>query len=348
MALEQLTNISSALAELFDPIVQRQMNRKAVLLSRLPKQPGRGKTCAWDVEFSGAAADTYTEGADVGASDMATDIKDPATLAWGFYRSSFGVSGLAKAVAMSSNTSPEELQALIGDDLVGSASKLASVINTKLYVGSGTGHVIGLDSAIAATGTYAGVNKATRTEWAGNVLSNSGTKRALTKALLDELEQKIYDASGEMPDLYITTSKIARKYEALFDQVQRTVIVNDLSSAGPAGRGPDWDVANGETGFNYKGHPLLRDKDCKAEHFFMLNSNYVQVQAVPQVLADDTGVRAEIIPLRDEKGNLVGLPVHYQKLAKTGDSDRFSLVVYVQLRVKRVNANGFINDIDEA
>lgn len=349
MALEALTNVSNALATLFDAMVQRQMCRKAVLLGLLVKKPGGGKNCAWDVEFSGAAADTFTEGADVAAGDLAQDVKVPATLDWGFYRSNFGVSGLAKAVAASSNTSPEALRALIEDDILGSASKLASVINAKLYNGSGAGHIIGLDSALAATGTYANISKATYTEWAGNIETNSGTDRALTKSLLDKLETAIYEDCGESPDIIVATPAVVRKYESLFDAITQVVLPQGELSAGT--RAPNLGAvpqnSTGFSGFTYKGIPVFRDKDATAGTLRMLNSDYVEVKTVPPAHRRATQTQASTTGLTDEQGRSVGLNVDFQPLAKTGDSDRFSLVTYIQMKVKKVNAHGIIEDIDE-
>ncbi len=362
MALELRSDIQAAFSELFDKRVQRQMNRKAVLLSRLTKKRGGGKNLAWDVEFSGASAGTFTEGADVAGGDLAQDIKVPATLSWGLYRSSFGVSGLAKAVAMSSITSPEQIQDLVGDDLIGSATKLASQLNKALYNGSGAGAIIGLQTQLAASGTYANIDRGTYSEWAGNVNANGGIKRALTKFLLDDMERRIYEACGEMPTIYVTTPKIAQKYEALFDSLNRTILVkSDLSAAsGQGGQGPEWDHENGETGLNYKGNAILRDKDCPTSQFFMLCGDYLTFEAVPPgtTAMNDTGVGGGELEL--EAGNFgeagegnegdtesVGIPVHYQKIAKLGDSDRFSLVVYPQVKNRRCNAGGYIDDIDE-
>jgi len=347
--LEVLSDVTSALSTEFDERVFKQMNRKSVLLSLLTKKPGKGNACAWDVVFSDASADTYTEGADVTtATDTDQDLKIPASISWGWYRSNFGVSGLAKAVAANSPLSPDYVTDLIAGDLLGSASKLASVINGKLYDGTGAGHIIGLDSALAATGTYANIAKGSYAEWAGNVLANGGISRNLTKDLMDQMESTIYTDAGESPSVIVTTPAICRKYEQLFDSVTRMALPSGDMSPARANLGMVPDNMTGFSGYTYKGIPVFRDKDATSGHMYMLNLEYLELCSLPPPMADDTGVASRREELSDEQGRRVGLEVHYQTLAKTGDSDRFSLVVYPQLKNMKVCAHGLIDDISES
>jgi hypothetical protein len=348
MALDTLSSFAAALSEEFGLRVFKQMNRKAVLLSKIAKVAGGGPNCAWDVKFSGAAAGAFTEGAAVNSTtDLAQDINVPATLAWGLYRSNFGMSGLARAVAAASRQSPRDLLDRVADDLDGSASKLGSVINAALYTGSGAGNIIGLQTALATTGSYAGIAKATYAEWAGNVETN-GSARALTKPLMDAIERKCYVASGEQPNLWICSPGVAQKYEGLFDaNTRNVVIINDLANQSKPSGGGLVKTETGATGLFYKGHEIFRDKDCPTGHLFALNTDHLQVVFVPAVLDNSTGSVSTSESLADERGMPVGLMAHFQRLAKEGDSDRYSLVIYPQLKLTKVNAHGMIDQIDE-
>lgn len=348
MALEILSDFSAAYAEVFGPLVIRQMNRKAVLLRRLMKMPGAGKNCAWDVTFSGAAAGTFTEGADVAVGDLAHDIDVPATLAWGEYRSNYGFSSLAQAVARSSNTSPMELWSRFSHDLKGSASKLGSVLNAALYNGTGANAIIGLQTGLATSGTFANISKATYTEWQGNVNTNSGTPRALTKALMDTLEGEIYDACGERPDIIVTTTNVANKYEGLFDAQKQVIVMNDLSVGNVQDTGgPRYRVEDGETGLQHKGVGVLRDKDCPAEHLFMLNSDYLRVRFLPAVADVETSSASAEVDITDGEVS-TQLMAKLSALGKKGASDQFTLECFPQLEYLKVNAHGYIDDIDES
>lgn len=342
-----LADFSGALAVELGPEVVSQINRKTVTLSRLMTGAGKGPACDWDVRFSGATAGTYTEGAAISDADLDADDRVKATLAWGLYRSAFGISTLARAVGANSPSSPDEFAELIMSDAMGSAAKLASTINADIFSGS-TG-VIGLDSALAASGTYAGLSKSTYGEWAGNVLANGGTDRALTKSLIDELEEDIYTACGMRPDLIITTPAIARKYGSLFDsKVQiMTPAVGELSARGAGGNGgPRYNYEAGETGLTYDGTSVLRDKDATSGNFYMLNSQFVEVKFVP-VGMDQMGVDAANAA-RELGLSESDLLAHFTVLGRDGGRDRFQLELFPQLKVKRVNCHGMISDIDEA
>ncbi len=353
MAIEVFSDVQAALSELFDDMVQNQMNRKGVLLNLMLKKQGEGKNCAWDVRFTGATAGTFAEGADVVGGDLAQDDKQPAVLAWGLYRSSFGVSGLLKAVTAASRTSPSALRNIVGDDLKGSAGQLGTDINIDLYAGTGAGLITGINDMTAATGTYAGLAKATFAEWAGNTDDNGGVARALTKDLIDTMESTIYDRCGEAPTILVGDSATVRKYEGLFSALSRiNQTAGELSALGPApGGGAIYNARTGYSGLDYKGIPVYRDKDITLGggvrgELYLLNLEHLELQSVPAVMDNDTGAVTSMQELMDDSGQGHGISAHYQRLAKLGDSDRFSLVIYPQMKAKAVNCHGRISDID--
>lgn len=342
-----LSDVAGAMAVELGPTVISQINRKTTLLSRLMKVAGQGKTNSWDVRFSGASAGTYTEGAAIADSDLDADDRVQASNAWGLYRSAFGISSLTRAVTGNSPSSPDEFVELAAADARASAAELASQMNVDAF--SGSSGIIGLDSALAASGTYAGLSKATYAEWAGNVLANGGSARSLTKALIDELEEDIYTACGMSPDMIVTTPAIVRKYGHLFDSKLQvmTARIGELTARGDGSNaGPRHNVEAGETGYTYNGIQVLRDKDATAGHFYMLNSEFVDFRAVSvrrDRLGADAAAAAREMGLADT--DLFG---HFSVLGKDGSRDRFMLEIFPQMRVKRVNAHGFIDDIDES
>jgi hypothetical protein len=347
MAVQNLSDFSAALSQLFDPLLQRQVNRHTVLLSLLMKMDGKGKNCAWDARFTGATAGTYTEGADVGAGDLQQDINEDAILSWGQYRSNFGVSGLATAASGTSQGNATELLDMIASDALDSAAVLASEMNADLYNGSGANSIIGLDSALATTGTYAGIAKATYPEWEGNVDTNSGTPRALTKGLLDALEAAVFTASGMRSSIIVTTPLVAVKYENLLDAVTRQIL--EGGELAPIVRNMGAPIAdmNGFTGLHYKGIPVFRDKDCPAGTLHMLNLDTIEFQTLPQ-FKRSTATSFLARMLADDKGRPAGVNARLEALAKTGDADKFSLKLYPQMKVRRPNANALLEDIDES
>lgn len=335
MAVDLLTNLSAALAQLFSPELSRQWNRATVIARELPVKIAGGKNLGWDVEFGGAAAASYVEGADVTSGELLVDPVVPAIIPWACYRSSFGLSGMQLAAATSSMGNASALTDIVGERLMNSASKVASVINSDLYVGTGSSNtIVGLlGGALEATSSYAGIYRtggsSNYTEWMGNILANGGTSRALTLDLLYQLEANIFIASNMQPDLIICDPQTYRKYAGLFETLRR---INGDGNV-PMGFG------SGASELFFKGIPVIRDKDMPSGHLMMLNRNELEINVLSTVSAGDA-VREGSIAL---PGTVA--PLHIDSLAKTGDSIKFSVKSYLQLKVKRPNACGYIADI---
>jgi hypothetical protein len=348
MAAVSLSVISAALSQLFDPMWTKAMNRQCVLASLISKGEGEGKNCAWDVEFSGASAAAYAEGAD--ASTFDSDESVPATLNWGQLRSSFQLTGTALAAAAGSRGSPEKLINLRLGKAEGSASKLLSLVNSQLYTGSGANNVTGLQSALAATGTYAGIAKASYSEWVGLEQANGGTPRPLTKSILDAAERAAYVASGRSPNCFILTPALGTKFEGLFDGPAKSQISPDISPLaalmGSNGVIPPVLVQN-LVGY-YKGRPVFRDKDCPTGQLFALNTDELKLVVLPQVTSDTAVMQAQMGLKGNDADAASGLSAKIIALAKTGDSEKYSLQIYLQLMVKCVNAHVWVKDLDES
>jgi hypothetical protein len=267
------------------------------------------------------------------------------------YRAAFSLSGLSVAAASGSVGSAVELLDQFGSNLADAAADLVSQINAALYSGAGTGTTIaGLlgSGALAATGTYANINRATYSEWAGNVLANGGVGRPLTKALMDQLEENIYSACGQMPDIIVCSPAIARTYESLFDNIQRVFIERgDTSNLAPnvANVGAPVIPANtGFTGLSYKGIPIYRDRNCPSGKMLFLNRQYVRIRPLPQGNIQTSRVQANQM-LEGAPGNNTQITARIDSLAKNGDADKFQLVTYLQLQVRKPNACGYIDDL---
>lgn len=348
MATQVLSDISTALSTFFDAEMQRQFNRLSVLAEAVPKQFGGGKAVNWDVRLSRSThAAAFTEGADVDSSEFNVDPTVPATLGWAMYRTAFSLSGISVAAAATSVGSALELLDQFQSNLEDAASDLVSKINSELYSGTGSNsRIAGLvgAGALAATGTYATVNRSTYAEWASNVLANGGTPRLLSKGLIDNLEAAIYRASGKTPRLIVTTPEVCTKYEALFATEMRVQV--DRGEASPLANTPNVGAPfipsnSGYTGLFYKGIPILRDRDCPSGKMFLINPDLVCIRVLPQVNLG-AAVRSET-----RQAN-AGISVKVESLAKTGDADKFQLVTYLQLQCKRPNTCGVLADISES
>jgi hypothetical protein len=345
MALENLAAVSAALSQIFAPDFERQMNRLAVAAALIQAERGRGKNAAWDVEFSGATANAVEEGSDVDDTEFTTDPAQPAVLNWAHYRQSFKISETEVDAAATSIGTPEVLLDMFGERVLNAHHKLCSVINSDIYVGTGANaagipNLVGLfGGPLESSGVYASISRAQFAEWSGNPLANGGVPRPLTTDLMAQLEQNVFTACGEPPDLWLASAGVLRKYESYFESIRR--IVSD-------GRGPV-EYGAGASNYFYKGAPVIRDRNCSAGRLVALNTAYVRMQFLPHVNHGDALGYGEK-NLEGASGKIVTatqIPARIVLLAKTGDNLKASVKTTIQLVLKRPNACGYIADIAE-
>jgi hypothetical protein len=269
----------------------------------------------------------------------------PATLNWGIYRSAFGISGLSVSAAMTAANSPAIMMQKLRGYLEDAASDLANVISTAIYSGAGTGTTIaGLQGAgaVLATGTYANIARATYSEWAGNTAAIGG---ALTLAAMDTQERAIFTKCGMKPTMIVTTPDIADAYAGLFSTIVRN------APLGASGSTPEmvlgsWDV-NGFTGLHHKGIPVYRSAKCPSGQLYMLNENYMSLESLPFIqLGDDAALNTtSVYATRQSNAAPSGLNAKVEALGKTGDSAKFQVISYVQLKVRKPNSCAVLTGI---
>jgi hypothetical protein len=346
MALETLAAVSAALSQTFEEQFYRQYNRLAVAASLIQAERGQGKNAAWDVEFSGAQADAVAEGSDVDETEFTTDQPVPAVLGWSTYRQSFKLSENEVDAAASSVGTPEVLLDMFGERVLNAHHKLCSRINVDIYTGTGTNQkgvptLVGLyGGPMEPTGSYATIDRGQFPEWAGNVLANGGVPRPLTLDLLAQMEQNIFTACGEPPNLILASAGVLRKYEGFFESVRR--VISD-------GRGP-MDFGAGAANLFYKGMPIIRDRNGPPGRLAMINANYLRIKYLPHVNPGDAVGYGES-QLTSSSGGAVqmatAIPARIVLLAKTGDNVKASVKTVIQMCLKRPNSCGYIADIAE-
>lgn len=344
MAVTAMSNVTAALATLFQSKVIAQMNRSVVLLQLMQVAPAIGQNLTWDTEFraSGEATDsTIADGADVSVYE--DDDIVPAVLQFGTYSQAFGLTGKARAAARNAR-SPEELVDLFGEKLERAVRRLTKNIARDIYTGSGSNRILGLLSgnAIDSTGVYAGIDRATYADWAATELANGGTPRALTFALMREMRRSIYVACGEQPDLIVTDPIQFEKYGQLFDGQRR--YNQDVFL-----RGNKITLSGGYKALDFDGIPVIQDTNCPAGKMLFLNSSYIRLRQMADSV-DEVNESAAMLQLHgtaEEQFNsgTTGLMARLNRLARTGDAYKFQMILYPQLQVERPNAQGVIADL---
>lgn len=343
-----LADIQAALGQTFARQLVRAWNRQSVFLQHVPILPGGGagggKNVSWGVEFSGAKAAPFTEGSDVDPSEFGADEPVDAVLQWGQYRAPFSITNLELNAAASNLGNPAQLDNLFAERLYGAVTKITSAINYDVINGTGTSGgkptIVGMLQACAATGSYAGISKATYAEWAGNVAANGGTPRDLSLTVLAQAEQLGFIASGQSPELLITTPTLLSKYESLFTPYQRHV--NDGASPMRTFQGSAERLA-------WRGRDVIRDKDMPSGKLLMVRPSGLELRVLPWAPMP-MNLQGDLRPLLSSNGsdaNALGALVNVYPLARRGSALQFCAEIYCQLKVSRTNEHVVVADLKE-
>lgn len=351
MGIEHLAALAGALTTEFSDGFARQYAKTAITLGSLRVIRGRGKSCNWDVEFSegGATATAYSDGDDVQDAELNVNPIQPATIQWGLYRSSFGLTDFEVDAAGTSLAQDPQVGQIFEERMSGAFHAIAQRLNADIFSGTGTDGsgnptIVGIfGGATDPSGIYAGINRSTYSEWGGTQNGLGGTARPLSVELMDTVESSIFDKSRQKPGLVVTTSGVRKKYKGLFESVRR--IATD-------GMAP-MRYATGTDDYLYGTAPVLRDPDCPAGKMAFLNPEYVElVQLVgPGNTPYGRIVNAVDAALREQDANgdrPLPLVCRVSPLARNGQSQRFSVSLQVALRVRRPNTCGQLIDIDES
>jgi len=219
---------------------------------------GRGKFFTGAETLSTAAADTRIQ-----LQYLDTSYEQPVvSIGTELIRNSNGVIDLHKA----------EL-----DDAV---AEMTTQLGTAIYAGPTAKQPLGLGSIIddgTNAGTIGGQSRTTYTNLKATVTASGGT---LTLAKLATLHSTISESSpNEEPTIHVTPTDVWDNYESL---LQPTVVaryadvgMNSLPVRGKAMvRSNELKGGAGFTALTYKTMPVIKDKFCTADTWFMINENY--------------------------------------------------------------------------
>ena len=368
MAGETLQTIFNALPQLFEGELQRQWNRTTFLLGELNARKGvsegKGKNVAFDVEFTGATAQTVAEGSDVPDTEYATDIDVPAFAPWATYRSSFKVGETELDGAFTSGAgTPQALLDIFQSRMLSAGAIIASQIENDALVGTGVDGngnptIVGIYGGAIGGGTYLGVNPATYTEWNGNTTSNGGVLRSLTPDLLETVDKNIFVGASVPWSLVMTSAGVAQKYSQMFTQgiagaAQPMLRMNDQSGRPQYGLGVN-DKANGQyDGLMFKGRPVIRNRLNPSNKLALLNTDKIMMKYLPRVMSARDLLFFQMLGIEGSSGGMApiqatGMPLRVAELGKTGDSIKVTMMIRCQMAITRRNAQGLLVDINEA
>lgn len=145
-----------------------------------------------------------------------------------------------------------------------------AAVVTQLYsdgTGNGSKDLTGLKAAVAATGTYGGIDRSANTWWQAKVVSNSGTSgtpATLTLAKMIATYLSISDGN-DRPDLILCGQATWYEYYKL---VEGKVTVQTQMGQKMAGYGFQT--------LEFMGIPIIADPSCTEGLMYFLNSKYMK------------------------------------------------------------------------
>jgi hypothetical protein len=348
MSMLDYAGVASRLGINVQEEVINQINRSVVLQAFIDVVPASNKAVTWDVKVGTGIGSVKADGADLSSGDFQSDTKVQASLNFGCYQDAFMIGGLARAVSRVTNN-PSGLRDVFMDELSDCAERVGKLINQDLYTGAATSpmEITGLTDgstggALGSSGSYAGLDRSTYPQWAATRLANGGIERVLSKVLMRQMRQSIYEASGEKPDLIICDAFQHRAYGELSDQKRQFTDMIRM-------RGQEIKLDVGYNLLEFDGVPVVEDVDAPEGTMMFLNTRQMRIVQVADTSDDQNGGKGFTLASGTPEEQLGPakrkLSLRLNPLAKLGDHIKFQLIGYIQLQLKRPNAMGQIVDL---
>jgi hypothetical protein len=343
-----LSTQANSLEQRFRKFVKQQ-NRPAVTLTLLEKRSMTGKNAAWDVELGTATGQVFDDGADVSTFNADSDV--PAVLQWGEYGDAFAVTGRVEDA--SANESVEEIARLYQRKLETCGDRTADKINVDIWGADGSGspqklHGLTHSSGpLAATGTYATIDRSVQPQWASNLFTNGGVPRAVNLSILEAAERDTLTASGRTPRAYVTTPAIWQALAEILAPNRRWLQEVMI-------RGQKITLDGGWSAVEFNGKPVFKDPQTTAGCFAGLDLDHLFIGYLP------------VAPSRIARGDVIGfIPVNgtpqemgptappggqalmaaVSKLARAGNKTKIQVLSTIALCAERCNSSFLIKDL---
>lgn len=352
MAGVNYSAVSAWLNLMYAPGLTEQFRRDAVLPNLIPTVFEANSTCTWRVKLAGRnTAGARAEGYAVQSSDMSTDTRLQASLAWAHYEAYASITGTAQRIA-AANTGYSQAIGGGGEldrEIADAGEELAVKMSEDSYGGSVAdtpAEIEGLARAVDSSGTYAGINSGTYTTWVSGEATLATTDLSVP-AIRANLFRAVKDATGRKPSVVLCSGTVMDSVKALADS-QAAVTVIQTPGMGAV------NIANlGFDGVMVDGVPFIEDRHATASTMYALDLAYLEYAQIPpdwismdpgqirQMVIDVTG---KSVPLGEIEAAVMAarngrkMVAQINALAKTGDSTQVQVVLDAQLRLRRRNA----------
>lgn len=350
MAQHTSLTLNGALATIYENKVAGLINRACPTLQFIRKIPGKAKNVTWDLVYGAAdAAATVALAEDGDITTINSDSLATAYLPYCVYHDATGFTGLGEAIARAAGN-PEDLKNVEVFQMDRSSLRLGAGIANHLFAGNSgatpkqiNGLITATTGALRSTGTYATVDKASITQFAGNQIDlATETGGALTLAVMRKMISTICsrDEMSRAPTVISASNLMFDKYCGLFDAQRRWT--QDVT----LGNGRKVTLDGGAYVAEFDGIPIVRDvkiPESSTGTMLFLNDEEVRMYYLPMPTAKDIAM-GNITVTEDGKklSRGTGLTGKIIKLGKKGDYDTYAIICYIALQVRQPNSCGYM------
>jgi hypothetical protein len=188
------------------------------MLARLigTARPGRnGSGPVWDVRGGRVTTAAHADGSTFGTPTVDT-VSQPA-LGWGNYETPFEVTDEALGSAMMGN--PDQYRGDAMGYLFQNALKNhLKKLEAELFSGTGSNHIIGFDTALDDSNTYAGISRSAVPNF-GSYIKDPGSPTTVTKGLLEDFVSEAADNCGDYMAFMVARNRLFNKINQAYQGV---------------------------------------------------------------------------------------------------------------------------------
>jgi hypothetical protein len=314
--------------------IQKVPYRPSALVNMLRKQDQQQLSIEWRANTGGAVVGGRAVTADVPTTNDPVDVYKKAVLPIGDHVVSYKMELNRDRLTELRRIGEGALNNMIRVEVETAYEVILNGLSSLCYTGDGSAAsrgVFGLNQAFDAT-AYAGIAKATFTEWVAYADANAGTGRALTRAMFEKVDVNA-ERKGVVLDRIITTPEIIKKYTSLFSSDRGYNVVG--------GSRPQADI--GFVGASYNGVELYSDPQCPNGSMYFLNSNAIELRTFK---ADDVYLEGRLMKATTAGENTYGLNFIISDITnRNPDKIELEIAVKPQLWIRQPKFVSIVRDI---
>lgn len=254
----------------------------------------------------------------------------------------------------------------IQENVMNAGAKALKVFNQHIFIGSGSSNqMVGAATALAASGTYAGIAASSQSQWASTVTANGGVLQSLTLGRVKTLLETVSNGSSEgRPDFAVCRGPVFSAWGNLFEQFTQVPVVLGVGPATPRQRVDMTPQAITLTGSVVKSDGfrvmywanenlyILEDNDAVDQGatnannsiFFFNSMNMEFLYLPPPSMGPRATEHRPMTAAEQDMGELANIPFDFVARGRTDYSDTFDMMAKCSIVFRSRNAHAKLQD----